>query len=352
MTQKPSAPQHTDAARDHQPTTSLPRAAPADVRGRPAVSAQSRVAAPAWWRPCGTNPYRVNVAYLYDAFREGLSDGRRIPSGKDAHLNEHDAARALARRVPHAGFVFRSEREFLDRAVNYLIKYHRIDTIVVAGAGLPSLTRDDLHSYVRRCENNHNATHRANLVYVERDPLTCAVLRTVADHRGGVYVLHADPWNPTAMWDTLYSPNRESPGPLSPHHDRVALILAGVMSFHGGSRAEVARVMQQHIARLPAESFVAMTHLLVPEHPEMAAQALELETALHDVGPGTGSLATHSEIETMIAGTEPVHPGIVPAFNWYPDGPPKPPVCGYFNAAVVAQKPSGHAPTPEPPWHP
>jgi hypothetical protein len=295
----------------------------------------------------------VNLAYLYDAFREVLSDnGHRVPSGKDAHLNERDAAQALSRRVPHAGFVFRSEREFLDRAVNYLIKYHHIDTIIVAGAGLPSLTGNDLHSYVRRCENNHNATNRANVIYVERDPLTCAVLRTVADDRLGVYVLLTDPWNPTAMWDTLYAPHRESPGPISPRHDRVALLLAGVMSFHGGSRGEVAHVVQQHIAHLPAGSFLAMTHLIVPEHPEMAAQAIEFETALHDIGPGTGSLATLSEIEAMVAGTELVHPGIVPAFDWYPDGPPKPPVCGYFNAAVLAQKPSGHAGTPEPPWHP
>ncbi len=294
----------------------------------------------------------MNLAYLYDAFREAVSDGRRIPSGKDAHLNERDAAQALSRRVPHAGFVFRSEREFLDRAVTYLIKYHHIDTIVVAGAGLPSLTGDDLHSYVRRCEDNHRAQTRANVIYVERDPLTRAVLRTIADTRDGVYVLAADPWNPKPMWDNLYAPKHHGSPSISPQHDRVALILAGVMSFHGGSRAEVARVIQEHIAYLPTGSFLAMTHLLVPEHPELATHALEFETALNDIGPGTGTLATHNEIEAMVAGTDLVHPGIVPAFDWYPDGPPNPPVCGYLNAAVLTQKPSGRDEVPDPPWGP
>ncbi|WP_158264252.1 SAM-dependent methyltransferase [Amycolatopsis sp. CA-126428] len=294
----------------------------------------------------------MNLAYLYDAFREALSDGRRIPSGKDAHLRERNAARELSRRVPHAGFVFRSEREFLDRAVNYLIKYHRIDTIVIAGAGLPSLTGDDLHAYIRRCEDNHRARNRANVIYVERDPLTRAVMRTIADPRGGVYVVGADPWNPTAMWDTLYAPDHHGSPSISPQDDRVALILAGVMSFHGGTRAEVAHVVQEHIAHLPVGSFLALTHLLMPEHPEMAAHAIELETALHDIGPGTGTLATHSEIAAMVAGTDLVHPGIVPAFDWYPDGPPSPPVCGYLNAAVLTQKLEPDEALPEPPWRP
>lgn len=305
---------------------------------------------PAWWMPCGADPRRVSLAYLYDAFREAVSDGRRIPAGKDAHLNERDAARELSRRVPHAGFVFRSERAFLDRAVNYLIKYHSIDTLVVAGAGLPSLTGDDLHSYVRRCESNHRTRTRATVIYVERDPLTRAVMQTIADERDSVYVLGADPWNPTAMWDSLYAPERNRSPAISPEYNRVALILAGVMSFHGGSRAEVAQLVQEHIALLPTGSFLAMTHLLVPEHPEMAADAREFENALHAVGPGTGTFATLSEIEAMVAGTDLVHPGIVPAFNWYPDGPPNPPVCGYLNAALLAEKRPPDIDVPEPPW--
>ncbi|WP_410595447.1 SAM-dependent methyltransferase [Amycolatopsis sp. lyj-23] len=307
---------------------------------------------PAWWTPCGANPDRVNLAYLYDAFREGFSDGRRIPSGKDAHLNERHAARTILQRVPDAGFVFRAEREFLDRAVNYLIKYHGVDTFVIAGVGLPNLTGDDLHSYVRRCENNHRARNRANVIYVERDPLTRAVLCTIADERDFVYVLGADPWNPTAMWDSLCGPNRECPASIHPQYERMALILAGVMSFHGGSRTEVAQAVQEHIGHLPIGSFLAMTHLIVPEHPEMAAHAIEFEKALRVVGPGTGTLATRSEIEAMVAGTELVPPGIVPAFDWYPDGPPNPPVCGHLNAAVLTQKPGPDHELPDPPWRP
>jgi hypothetical protein len=311
---------------------------------------------PSWWNPCGTNPHRVNLAYLYDAFREARSDGRFVPSGKDAHLNERDAAQKLVQRVPQARFVFRSERAFLDRVTTYLVKYPRVSTIVVAGAGLPSLTGDDLHCHVRRCEANNRAatasgTH-ASVIYVERDPLTCAVLRTIADRDNGVYVVNADPWNPTAMWDALDDERGEGTGLVFRDDDHVALVLAGVMSFHGGTRAEAAQLVQEHLARLPAGAFLAMTHLHDPEHPEMTPQAREFEHLLQLHGPGTGSLATGDEIAAMITGTDVFPPGIVPAFQWYPEGPPlDPPVCGHFNAAVLTRKPVPDSGLPEPPWH-
>jgi hypothetical protein len=190
------------------------------------------------------------------------------------------------------------------------------------------------------------------VIHVERDPLTLAHLRTIADADNGVHVIDADPWDPTAMWDTLYNSTSESHGLVSRDDDHVALLLGGVMSFHGGSRAEVAHVVQDHLARLPDGAFLAMTHLLVPSHTEMIAQAREFEKALRIYGPGTGSLATHGEIEAMIAGTNVVPPGIVPAFDWYPEGPPNPPVCGHFTAAVLTQKPSCHDEVPDPPWRP
>jgi S-adenosyl methyltransferase len=313
---------------------------------------------PPWWKPCGVDHRAINLAYLYDAFRQGRCDGRVVPSVKFAHNNERDAAHQLTTRVPDAGFVFRSERAFLDRVATYLVTHQGVSSIVVAGAGLPHITGDDdLHSLVRRCEatnrNRTQATARATVIYVERDPLTLAHLRTLADDDDGVHVVDADPWDPTAMWDTLYNTGNENPGLISPDHDHAALLLGGVMSFHGGSRAEAAQVVQDHLTRLRAGAFLAMTHLLMPEDPDLAAQALEFEQTLQFLGPGTGSLATHRQIEAMIHGTVPLPPGIVPAFAWYPDGPPQdPPVCGNFNAAVLAQKPGPDEDLPEPPWQP
>lgn len=310
-----------------------------------------------WWRPCGIDQDRINLAYLYDAFREAKnSDGRSVASVKFAHTNERDAARRMTARVPDAGFVFRSERAFLDRAAAYLAAHQSVSAIVVAGAGLPHIAGDDdLHSQVRVAEeNNRNRTQsttRASVIYVERDPLTLAQLRTIANDDKGVYVVEADPWDPTAMWDTLYNTGSENPGLISLYDDRVALLLGGVMSFHGGSRADVAQVVQGHLARLPAGAFLAMTHLLMPDHPDLAAQARQFEEALQFSGPGTGSLATQREIQTMLHGTVELPPGIVPAFTWYPDGPPTDtPVCGNFAAAVLAQKPGSDRGLPEPPW--
>jgi hypothetical protein len=360
MTQTPSAPaaEHTDTAGDHPPTAPLPRTAPADAHARPAATAQTHRAA-AWWKPHGIDHSTVNLTHLYDAFREARTiDGNVVPCVKFAHDTERDAALRLNDRVPGAGFVFRSERRFLDRVAAYLVTHQGVNSVVVAGAGLPHISEDaDLHSLIRRSEaNNRNRTRTtapATVIYVERDPLTLAHLRTLADERKGVHVIAADPWNPTAMWDTLYNTTSENPGLISPDRDHVALLLGGVMSFHGGSRAEATQVVQEHLARLPTGAFLAMTHLLMPEHPDLAAQAHEFEEALQFFGPGTGSLATQAQIQAMIHGTTVAPPGIVPAFTWYPDGPLQdPPVCGHFNAAVLTQKPGSDEDLPEPPWRP
>ncbi|WP_370964864.1 SAM-dependent methyltransferase [Amycolatopsis sp. cg9] len=311
---------------------------------------------PRWRIPAGADPTRVNLAYLYDAFREARSndhgDDRTIPAGKDAHENERDAVRHLSASAPHAGFVFRSEQAFLDRVTTYLVKHQEVGTVIVAGAGLPHLDpRNDLHRHIRSCEAGNRKPRRASVVYVERDPLVVAAVRTIADDDAGVHVVAADPWDPAAMWNSLHAHSGRS-GILARDHQPVALLLAGVMSFHGGTRTEVAEVVQDHLAQLPAGSFLAMTHLFLPEHPDMAAAARAFEQALREFGPGTGSLATRAEIEAMLAGTRLLPHGIVPAFGWYPDGPPDPPVCGHFNAAALAQKPLPDADLPAPPWHP
>ncbi|SEF38122.1 S-adenosyl methyltransferase [Amycolatopsis pretoriensis] len=325
----------------------------------PAPTARSEAGRAPWWWPCGVDQHRINLAYLYDAFREAKnSDNRFAPCVKFARAREREAADKLAVSIPDAGFVFRSEREFLDRAAAYLAAHQGVTSIVVAGAGLPNIvgTRD-LHSIVRRREaatrNREQFTTRASVIYVERDPLVCAELRTLAHADSGVYVVDADPWDPTAMWDTLYNTGSENPGLVSPDYDRIGLLLGGVMSFHGGSRADVADVVQAHLAGLPVGAFLAMTHLFLPEHPDLAAQALEFAAALRDNVAGIGSLASEGEIEAMLRGTTLLPPGIVPAFTWYPDGPPTdPPVCGNFTAAVLAQKPGPDDDLPEPPWRP
>ncbi|MEU0529157.1 SAM-dependent methyltransferase [Amycolatopsis tolypomycina] len=321
------------------------------------VSAHLRAEGTPWWRPCGVDQDRVHLAYFYDAFREAInSDGRFKPCIKFAHDIERSAARELAGSVPDAGFVFRSERDFLDRAAAYLSARQGVTSIVVAGAGLPNIIgKHDLHSIVRRGEaatrNPAQPATRACVIYVDRDPLTLTQLRTLADADNGIHVVHADPWDPAAMWDALYNTGSTNPGLVSPEHDRIALLLGGVMSFHGGSRADVAEVVQDHLARLPVGAFLAMTHLFLPEHPDLAAQAREFEAALQRHGPGTGSLATQAQIEAMLHGTRVLPPGIGPAFEWYPDGPPAaPPVCGSFTAAVLTQKPGRDEDLPEPPW--
>ena len=82
------------------------------------------------------------------------------------------------------------------------------------------------------------------------------------------------------MWDTLYNTDSENSGLISPDHDHVALLLGGVMSFHGGSRAEAAQIVQDHLTRLRPGAFLAMTHHRLGDEEKAQAVLLRLRKAM------------------------------------------------------------------------
>jgi hypothetical protein len=238
------------------------------------------------------------LPYLYDAFL----------FGKDAHDIELDTRRHLETVSKDIGYVFTSEHAAHQRIARFLAGH--VNHLVIAGAALPGPRTDDLHHVVRR------ANPSAAITYVEHDPLAAAVLRAVAEDRASdIRVTETDPLDPAGMWMALHEDH--ATGPDHP----IGLLLGGVLSFHGGTRADVADVVQAHIAQLPAGSFLALTHLFDPDTSEHSAVAAELEDRLRTSALGRGSVATRSDVEAMLKGTRLLPPGIVQADAWWPDGP-------------------------------
>ncbi|MEV7548155.1 SAM-dependent methyltransferase [Amycolatopsis sp. NPDC089917] len=269
------------------------------------------------YNPPGVDPTRVNLPYLYDAFLDG----------KEAHEIEHHMRDELMTVSPDIGFVFTSERDFVRRAVRYLARSYCITLWLIAGYGLPEFSGHNLHQVIRRCESS------ASVAVVEGDCLAAAAQRAlIEDGDNQTHVVQVDPYNPKRMWETI------DEAPVSYRREPTVLILSGILSFHGGTRAEVAEVVQKHIEHLPDGSFIIATHLFNPEHPELTPLAKTFEDHLWHSPLGVGEVATRKEIEAMFAGTTILPPGVVPAYMWYPEGPPLiSPVTGMLTAALVAQ---------------
>ncbi|GLY42973.1 hypothetical protein Amsp01_089960 [Amycolatopsis sp. NBRC 101858] len=271
----------------------------------------------------GTDPARANLPYLYDAFLVG----------KDAHDIELDTRRHLEAVSKDIGYVFTSEHATHQRIARYLAGH--VHHLVIAGAVLPGSRTDDLHHVVRR------ANPASAITYVEHDPLAAAVQRAIAEDRANdIRVVETDPLDPAEMWLAL----REDQAIIADHP--IGLLLGGVLSFHGGTRTDVADVVQAHIAQLPAGSFLALTHLFDPETPEHTPVAIALEEKLRTSALGRGAVATRSEVEAMLKGTDLLPPGIVQADTWWPDGPlPHHDTTPLVTAAVSRIKPPKSTPT-------
>ncbi|MDS0140571.1 MULTISPECIES: SAM-dependent methyltransferase [unclassified Amycolatopsis] len=276
-------------------------------------------------QPVGVDPTRPMIARIYNAYL----------GGKDHYHAEQLVTNKLTAAVPDAYFVFTSEIEFLQRAVRHLA-IRGVTQWVVALAGL-------LPQHVDRVDEIVCRTHSdARVWYVEYEPAILAHLRALVANEDGeqtVRVVAADPLDPIAVWDGLAKHDTPiEPGP-------VCLVLGGVLSYHPGTRAEAAAVAQQHIARLPPGSYVVLTHLHDPEDPELEPMVRGFRTAMGSHGPPDPGSATRGEIRAMVAGTTILEPGpgkpcdIVPAFQWWRDGPnlmASEPATGPLVAGVVA----------------
>jgi hypothetical protein len=105
--------------------------------------------------------------------------------------------------------------------------------------------------------------------------------------------------------------------------------------------------MQEYVDALVPGSFVAISHFLNPEKPELAALAVRMEDVFIHSPMGSGRFRTKAELRKFLPGLEIIEPGpgeeadFTLSDMWWPDGPrlrPLSPV-EQCSAAAVARKP-------------
>jgi S-adenosyl methyltransferase len=223
--------------------------------------------------------------------------------GKDHFAADRASGDELARVVPGIRDAVRSNRAVLRRMVRYLAAEEGVRQFLDIGTGLP--TADNTHEVAQAVDP------ASRIVYVDNDPLVLTHARALlTSHEAGTTAyLEADMRSPAAIVD---SPAVRRTLDLS---QPVAVMLIAVLHFIRDDD-EAASIVHGLTGRLPAGSFLAMTHATWDHYnPENLAKV----RAMTEAGRADAWPRTREQIHGLFDGFDIVEPGIVPATQWRPD---------------------------------
>ena len=233
---------------------------------------------------------KPNAARVFDYFL----------GGKDNYAADREAARRLLRTAPDVPLAALENREFLKRAVAFLITAAGIRQFVDIGPGLP--TQANVHQLVKR----HDP--QARVAYIDNDPVVLAHGRPLLRGVPGVTIIDGDLRDPERL--------------LSDHALRdlinfaepVALCLSLVLQLIPASdepHAIVARLRDE----LCPGSYLVLSHLTGDQD-----DASTLAQITSDCGDATTPLAVRSrtEVTQFFTGFRLVEPGVVLLPQWQP----------------------------------
>ena len=237
---------------------------------------------------------------------------------------DRKAARILAATAPGIAAIPPAVRGFQQRAMRFLVAEAGIRQFLDIGTGLPLVgnTHEVAQSIVPECR----------IAYVDDDPMVLSHARAMMTSApgGAIGFVDADVRDP----DSIVA----GAGAILDFSRPVAVLLLFTLSYVEDA-AEAAAVVPALMAAVPPGSYVAVYHLASDVDPALEDAARQWNK-LMPAQPIT--LRSRAEVAGLVAGLEPVPPGLVPITEWRPDpgapddGGPEPavPVHG-----VVARKP-------------
>jgi len=232
-----------------------------------------------------------SAARVYDYFLGG------------AHNFAVDRALAeeIARMAPNVGDTMRAGREFLRRAVRFLV-HAGIRQFLDLGSGIPTV--GNVHEIAQRL------TEQARVVYVDIDPVAVAHSRAILDGNDRVAVLHQDVRQPGKI---LTDPALLATLDLT---QPIGILLAGIMHFVRDEDDPPGIVAQFRDAAAPG-SYAVISHVTYEDQPRevVEAQKLSARTSTEIV------LRSKAQILAQFRGFTLVEPGLVHLPRWRPDAP-------------------------------
>jgi hypothetical protein len=254
---------------------------------------------------------KPNVARIYDA----------MLGGKDNFAADREFVAEVLRFAPMAPLGAISNRQFLRRAVQYLVVEAGVTQFIDLGSGLP--TQGNVS------EVAHQFNPRARIVHVDNDPIVYTHSKALlADAQRTDFVV-GDVRRPREI---LTDPVVES---MIDFGQPVGLLLFAVL-HHVEDSDHPERFVAEFRAAMPAGSYMAISSLRLPgpELPELRAITIENEKG-HTGTLGGMRWREDSEISSWFGDWALVPPGLVPLGDW------RPPVAGHAPYPEIQQSFSG-----------
>jgi S-adenosyl methyltransferase len=245
--------------------------------------------------PEGVDAKSPNIARVYDAFL----------GGKDNFAADRQVVEAALRVAPDAPASGQANRAFLRRVVRYLVRDAGITQILDIGSGLP--TQGNVHEVAREINPS------VRTVYVDNDPVVCihgqALLADATTE-----VVTADVRRPAEiLGHPVVRQFIDSGRP-------VGLLMLAILHYitDGEDPAGIMAVLRD---AMPAGSHLAISSFRMPgpELAESRARTMEMEQVFNEQ-LGAGRWRSEAAILAWFGDWELIAPGLVPPWDWRPDG--------------------------------
>lgn len=233
---------------------------------------------------------RPSVARIYDAL---LGGAHHYP------IDELALTRLLD-RMPWARSVARSNRAFLQRAVEYM-RRKGIRQFVDLGSGIPT------------SPNVHEIAPDARVVYADSDGEAVVTAEGIVSDVPGAVVIQADIRRPETVFE-----NPDVAGLLD-LDEPIGVLLVAVLHFVP-PKDDPAGVVRAYLDRVAPGSYVAASHITVDDVNDEVRAAETEATRIYDDTPNPVLTRTRDEFAALLTGVRLVDPGITYAVDWRPDG--------------------------------
>ncbi|MFJ6123834.1 SAM-dependent methyltransferase [Streptomyces griseoviridis] len=222
--------------------------------------------------------------------------------GKDNYDVDRQAADALAAAAPEVRIGVRANRDFMRRAVRYVVG-DGVRQILDVGTGLP--TSPNVH------ETAHEIAPDVRVAYVDNDPIVNAHADALLSRSGATSIVLGDLRDPRAILD---DPDVRA---VIDFDRPVALLLVAVVHFLTDADDPAGIVATLRDA-LPDGSYLVLTHATSDFADRTAAQAV------YSKASASLNLRARAEVERFFDGFELLEPGLAQVPFWRPAGPPPP----------------------------
>ena len=230
-----------------------------------------------------------------------------VLGGKDNYPADRVVAEEALRVLPSLTEETRANRQFLRRAVRYVVRDEGIDQILDIGTGIPTV--GPTHE-VAQAENPG-----CRVVYVDNDPIVLVHARALLADNDSTTVMQADVRDP----ETILA---KAKGFLD-FSRPIAIMFVGLWYFIPEDD-EPDELLARYRAALAPGSCLLVTHIL--DTPEMR----EVQKIYKASAPAV--LRSRDRITELFHGWELVAPGLTPLDQWRPDGDEIP--CGHMLGGV------------------